>query len=117
MSEWERFMTITQQCPALGSFRFMSNRHDPRVLEFSGFTKSYNSLILPSLTELVIRTDAGTFTLLPYIRAPRLELLIIEDYASFIPFSIPYPSSCPALRRIRFIGGGTLQTIQAFLAT
>ncbi|KIO15679.1 hypothetical protein M407DRAFT_34737 [Tulasnella calospora MUT 4182] len=117
MSEWERFMTITQQCPALGSLRFMSNRHDPRVLEFSGFTKSYNSLVLPSLTELVIRTDAGTFTLLPYIRAPRLELLIIEDYSSFIPFSIPCPSSCPALRRIRFIGGGTLQTIQAFLAT
>ncbi|KAG8924291.1 hypothetical protein FRC01_011693 [Tulasnella sp. 417] len=94
----------------------MASRCNPRTVKIL-FPRVYNSVTLPSLTELTTRTDQGAFALFPYIQAPRLELLIVEDYDSFTSFTTPYPTSCPALRRVRFNGHAKLVAIQQFLLT
>ncbi|KIO29832.1 hypothetical protein M407DRAFT_21084 [Tulasnella calospora MUT 4182] len=114
--EWGRLMRIVQQCPQLESLKFIQTSTARKTLQQSGLTELTKILSFPSLVELTITSNIGTCSLMGYIDAPKLEVLTIQDYWSPIPFSIPHPSSCPRLNRIRFSGNRLLGAVQRFLS-
>lgn len=113
--EWERLGQIVRAAPNLAVLQFTATSKEGNT-SAGEIAEVMRGVDFPSLTGFITNPGATSFGFLSKIRAPNLEILVIENYFSEIPFSIPSPSSCPKLKQIRFSGHPRLSAIRGVVS-
>ncbi|KAG8944217.1 hypothetical protein FRC04_002084 [Tulasnella sp. 424] len=114
--EWERLGQIVRAAPNLAVLQFTATPKEDNT-SVGKIAEVMQSVDFPALMEFITNPGATSFGFLSKIRAPNLEILVIENYFSEIPFSIPSLSSCPKLKLIRFSGHPRLSAIRGVVSS
>ncbi|KAG8924290.1 hypothetical protein FRC01_011692 [Tulasnella sp. 417] len=109
--EWERLAQIVRASPKLAVLQFIKTRREDDTRD-GEITEIMRGVTFPSLMGLIVSPGRTSFGFLEKLRAPGLEILVIEEYLSDVHIPIPPIESCPSLKRIRFSNNPRLSAVR-----
>ncbi|KAG9042167.1 hypothetical protein FS837_011198 [Tulasnella sp. UAMH 9824] len=109
--EWERLAQVARAAPKLAVLQLIATPKEDSTGD-GDIAEIMRGVTFPSLMGLIISPGRTALGFLERIRAPGLEILVIESYFSDIPIPIPPSSSCPNLKRIRFSKNPRLSAVR-----